>query len=690
MVTGKIEAVYGDKKYNVYDRQTDYESRDFVKEIETAAQIVPYFERIDESRQELVISKDEDTLYSLLTEGIDEIQQLGQVYVSESLKRVNIRSTPTVSIGISLSGDLLELSLTAGDISREDLIDILGRYNKKKKFYRLKNGDFVQIEDDGITTLAELREGLNLTAKQLRQETVLLPKYRALYLDSELQAKTSLSVDRSRDFRALIRDMKTVDDNDFEVPATLSKTLREYQKKGFLWLKTLAHNGFGGILADDMGLGKTLQIIAYLLSEQEEKETADSRPSLIVCPASLVYNWESEIHRFAPALKTRLIIGTAAGRQTLIEAIEAGEVCITSYELLKRDIKIYQEVAFGCQVIDEAQYIKNHNTQAAKSVKSIHAGFRVALTGTPVENRLSELWSIFDFLMPGFLHSYDRFRKEMENPIIQGQDEEAMERLRKMTHPFILRRLKKDVLKDLPDKIEKNMFTRMDGEQQKLYDAHVKQLQMFLDGASDEELSMSKIQILSQLTRLRQICCDPALVYENYQGVSAKTQMCIELISNAVSAGHKILLFSQFTTMLSDLEGRLEQEGISYYILTGATSKEKRSRMVKAFNEDDTSVFLISLKAGGTGLNLTAADMVIHFDPWWNLAVQNQATDRAHRIGQKNVVTVYKLIAQDTIEDKILELQERKKDLADQILTGRAMESVDFNREELMDLLRKS
>ena len=488
----------------------------------------------------------------------------------------------------------------------------------------------------------------------------------------------------------MIRDMKTVDDNDFEVPATLSKTLREYQKKGFLWLKTLAHNGFGGILADDMGLGKTLQIIAYLLSEQEEKGTADSRPSLIVCPASLVYNWESEIHRFAPALKTRLIIGTAAARQTLIEAIEAGEVCITSYELLKRDIKIYQEVAFGCQVIDEAQYIKNHNTQAAKSVKSIHAGFRVALTGTPVENRLSELWSIFDFLMPGFLHSYDRFRKEMENPIIQGQDEEAMERLRKMTHPFILRRLKKDVLKDLPDKIEKNMFTRMDGEQQKLYDAHVKQLQMFLDGASDEEFSMSKIQILSQLTRLRQICCDPALVYENYQGVSAKTQMCIELISNAVSAGHKILLFSQFTTMLGDLEGRLEQEGISYYILTGATSKEKRSRMVKAFNEDDTSVFLISLKAGGTGLNLTAADMVIHFDPWWNLAVQNQATDRAHRIGQKNVVTVYKLIAQDTIEDKILELQERKKDLADQILTGRAMESVDFNREELMDLLRKS
>lgn len=690
VVTGKIESVYGEKKYNVYDRQTDYESRDFVKEIEIAASIAPFFERVDESRRELIISKDEDALYELLTEGIDEMQQLGEVYVSESLKGVNVKPSPAVSIGISLSGDLLELSLTAGDISREDLIDILGRYNKKKKFYRLKNGDFVQIEDDGITTLAELREGLNLTAKQLKQETVQLPKYRALYLDSELQAKTSLSVERSRDFRALIRDMKTVDDNDFEVPASLSKTLREYQKKGFLWLKTLAHNGFGGILADDMGLGKTLQVIAFLLSEQEEKGKKKNRPSLIVCPASLVYNWESELHRFAPELVSRLIIGSVQERQALIASIEPGEICITSYELLKRDVKLYEEVDFGCQVIDEAQYIKNHNTKAAKSVKSIQAGFRVALTGTPVENRLSELWSIFDFLMSGFLHSYDRFRKEMENPIVQGQDEAAMERLRKMTHPFILRRLKKDVLKDLPDKIEKNMFTRLDGEQQKLYDAHVKQLQLFLDGTSEEEFSSSKIQILSQLTRLRQICCDPALVYENYQGTSGKTQMCIELISNAVSAGHKILLFSQFTTMLSDLENRLEQEEISYYILTGATSKEKRSRMVKAFNEDDTSVFLISLKAGGTGLNLTAADMVIHFDPWWNLAVQNQATDRAHRIGQKNVVTVYKLIAQDTIEDKILELQERKKNLADQILTGRGMESVDFNREELMELLRKS
>ncbi len=690
VVTGKVEAVYGSKKYNAYDRTKDSESRDLVKEIEGCILVSSYFSRLDEVEKQLVIDGSEEMIYELLTSGVEAMQQIGEVYVSEKLKSVNIRTAPPVSVGLSLSGDLLELTMTAGDMTKSDLVDILSRYSKKKKYYRLRNGDFIRIEDDGLSALAELKEGLNLSASQMGKDTLVLPKFRAMYLDSELREKSALSVERSRDFRALIRDMKTVEDNDFEIPPSLAKILREYQKLGFLWLKTLAYNGFGGILADDMGLGKTLQVIAYLLSEQEEKGEAGSRPSLIVCPASLVYNWESELHRFAPDLATRLIIGTAAARQTLIEGIQPGEVCVTSYELLKRDIGLYGDLAFGCQVVDEAQYIKNHNTQAAKSVKSINAGFRIALTGTPVENRLSELWSIFDFLMPGFLHAYDRFRKEVETPIVQGQDEEVMERLRKMTHPFILRRLKKDVLKDLPDKIEKNMFTRMDGEQQKLYDAHVKQLQLFLDGASDEELSTSKIQILSQLTRLRQICCDPALVYEDYKGESAKTQMCVELISNAVSAGHKILLFSQFTTMLSDLEGRLEDVGISYYILTGATSKEKRNRLVKAFNEDDTSVFLISLKAGGTGLNLTAADMVIHFDPWWNLAVQNQATDRAHRIGQKNVVTVYKLIAQDTIEDKILELQERKKNLADQILTGRGVDSVSFDREELMELLRKS
>ncbi len=396
---------------------------------------------------------------------------------------------------------------------------------------------------------------------------------------------------------------------------------------------------------------------------------------------------ESEIRRFAPALPVRVIAGSAPERKKEIAAIENGDLCITSYELLRRDSEAYETISFGCQVIDEAQHIKNHNTQAAKAVKLIRASFRMALTGTPVENRLSELWSIFDYLMPGFLFGYERFRKELELPIAQGGNEEAVSRLKKMITPFVLRRLKSDVLRDLPDKIEKNTFTRLTGEQQQIYDAEVKKLQMMLEGQSDDEFKTAKLQVLAELTRLRQICCDPGLIFEPYRGGAAKMELCMDLVENAVSGGHKILLFSQFTTLLSEIEEKLAAAGYTYYCLTGATKKEERNRLVNAFNQDATQVFLISLKAGGTGLNLTGADVVIHFDPWWNLTVQDQATDRAHRIGQKSVVNVYKLIAKDTIEEKILKMQEQKRQLADKLLSGGEMSSTTLNREELLALL---
>ena len=366
---------------------------------------------------------------------------------------------------------------------------------------------------------------------------------------------------------------------------------------------------------------------------------------------------------------------------------DSEDILLTSYDLLKRDISEYEGYKFRCEIIDEAQYIKNANTQAAKAVKEVQADFRLALTGTPVENRLSELWSIFDYLMPGFLYSYKKFREEVEIPAVQNSDEDAMKRLQKMIRPFVLRRLKKEVLTDLPDKLEENMFVQLTGEQQKLYDAHVKRMMLMLDKQSEEEFKTSKITILAELTKLRQICCDPSLIFADYKADSAKVDMCLNMISNAVESGHKILLFSQFTTMLDHLAKRLEEEKISYYMLTGSTSKEKRAQMVENFNTDDTQVFCISLKAGGTGLNLTAADIVIHFDPWWNLAVQNQATDRAHRIGQKNVVNVYKLIVKDTIEENILKLQEKKRELADQILEGEGLNGGSFTKEELMELL---
>lgn len=687
-VTCQCMACYGEKKYNLYDRGTDKNVRDAVSEAEVEQSVSSWFNAYNPEEKKMVIAEDEELLYMFLTEGIQSLQKLGEVYISDALKRLKVSGAPKMEVGVSLSGGLLELSMSVEDISREELLEILSRYQKKKKFYRLKSGEFVDIDDERIAMLAELKAGMGIRDKEFLEDVVTLPKYRALYLDAQLKENQSLPAVKNREFRALVRDMKTIEDNDFELPKEMANVLREYQKRGFLWIKTLKQNGFCGILADDMGLGKTLQVIAFLLSEHRPAYlTRRENLSLIVTPASLVLNWQSEIQRFAPGLPVRVITGSAEERKQLLAQIQPGDILVTSYDLLKRDITGYTSISFENQVIDEAQFIKNHDTQAAKAVRRVSAGFKLALTGTPVENRLSELWSIFEYLMPGFLYPYQRFKKEIETPIVHDENAAAGERLRKMVRPFILRRLKKDVLKDLPDKIEKNMCAKLEDEQQRLYDAHVKRLKMLLDKQTDEEFKSSKIMVLSEITKLRQICCCPALIYEDYPYFSAKENLCVELIQNAREGGHKVLLFSQFTSMLERLEKRFSQEKISYYVLTGATPKEKRMQMVEAFQNDDTAVFCISLKAGGTGLNLTAADIVIHYDPWWNLAVQNQATDRAHRIGQENVVSVYKLIAKGTIEENIVKLQEKKKELAEQILGGEGMGNGRFDKEELLELL---
>lgn len=686
-LTCKAVAVYGEKEYSVYDRSTDLTQRDITGEAVIANLVSAYCNAYDEKKQQMVLSDEEELLYLLLTEGIPKMQEQAEVFISDTIKKLEVQAPPVAAVGVSLSGDLLELQITAEDMRKEELLEILSRYSRKKKFYRLKNGNIIHVDEEqmkAMDTIAELRDGLRLTEKQMKQEKIQLPRYRAFYLEEELQKSNQISYKKNRGFQQLIEGIKE-ETGSYSLPDRLKDTLREYQKQGVYWLERLKKNGFGGILADDMGLGKTLQVITFLLMEYQSGERGNG---LIITPASLVFNWKSEFNRFAPELPVKIISGTAAERKQLLEKLEGNEILVTSYDLLKRDMELYQGISFNYEIIDEAQYIKNHRTQTTKAVKKVQAGFRLALTGTPMENRLSELWSIFDFLMPGFLYEYQRFREELEAPIVQNQDERAMRRLRAMITPFILRRLKKDVLKDLPDKLEESRYARLEGEQQKLYDAHVKRLQMMLDEKSEEELEKSKIWVLSELTKLRQLCCDPALIFEDYKGESAKLEMCIDTIKNAVDGGHKILLFSQFTTMLAHIQKRLEKEKISYYVLTGATSKEKRTQLVEQFNQDDTSVFCISLKAGGTGLNLTAADIVIHYDPWWNLAVQNQATDRAHRIGQKNVVVVYKLIVSGTIEENIQKLQEKKRELADQVLSGESISSTGFTREELQELLK--
>ncbi len=690
MISARPVAILEDKEFSLYGTEA-LAMRNMPQETEVKAILAKYSNAFDSEHGCSVIADDEELMYDFLTEGLSLLMSKTEVFVSDALKKYEVRKAPKMEVGVSLEGNLLDLKLTAGDLSKEELVDILSRYNRRKKFYRLKDGTFVDAGDSGLDTVSELKEGLALTDKQLREEHISLPKYRALYLDHQLKEEPGIMTLKDKAFRSLIRNMKTVEDNDFELPSELEPVLREYQKKGFLWLKTLEHNGFGGILADDMGLGKTLQVICLLLAddaEQAEREASlGDRGALIVCPASLVYNWKNEFEKFAPGLKAQMVAGNAAERALTIKNAGSRDILITSYDLLKRDIDEYEGCHFRCQVIDEAQYIKNHNTQAAKAVKSIDAAFKLALTGTPVENRLSELWSIFDYLMPGFLYGYNKFRHDLELPISQNGDKDATKRLQKMISPFVLRRLKKDVLTDLPDKLEETVVAQLSGEQQELYDAHVKRLMLMLNKQSEEEFRSEKIEILSELTRLRQLCCDPALIYENYRGESAKMELCIHMIQNAVEGGHKILLFSQFTSMLDRIGERLTEEKIGYHMLTGATDKAKRAELTASFAEDDIPVFLISLKAGGTGLNLTAADMVIHYDPWWNLAVQNQATDRAHRIGQKHVVNVYKLVMKDTIEENILKLQDRKRELADQILNGENLNGSSLTREALVELL---
>lgn len=696
---------YDELKYNIFDKPRMIENRDELAELKQKEHVRLWFQNTDVHKKQMILSGDDEKLYELLTEGMEELSQTGTVYVSDRLKSIQVNPAPAVSVGVSLKGELLELTLNSEEMPLEELLDILASCQEKRRFVRLKSGDFLSMEDNGLTVLSGIQKSLSVSAGAWEQGSIFLPKYRALYLDGELKERNGFHAVKNRSFKALVRNMKTVEDNDFEVPSSLEKVLREYQKQGFLWLKTLNANGFGGILADDMGLGKTLQVIAFLLSEQEERsriqkqqeeeqgqkgslpESIHTNFALIVCPASLVYNWESEIRRFAPALHGVVLTGTVKERARILETAKEKDILITSYDLLRRDVELYENHWFHYEILDEAQYIKNHNTKAARGAKAVRAGFKAALTGTPVENRLSELWSIFDYLMPGFLHSYSRFREETEIPVVINQEEEAAGRLRNMIRPFVLRRLKKDVLKDLPDKMEEAVFARMEGEQNKLYAAHVQRMKRMLDDQTEAEFAAQKIQILAELTRLRQLCCDPSLIYENYKGESAKLLMCMDLIQNAMDGGHRILVFSQFTSMLARIQEQLQKEGISYLSLTGAVSKERRVEMVNQFQEGNIPVFCISLKAGGTGLNLTAADLVIHYDPWWNVAVQNQATDRAHRIGQKNPVTVYKLIAQGTIEENILRLQEKKSELAEQLLGKEGFEGVKFTREEMIRLL---
>ena len=623
----------------------------------------------------------EDGIWNLFSGGLEALSERCSVYIDEALFRARIHPAPKVSVGVAIKGGLLDMNFNVEDLDMNEIAGILASYRLRKKYHRMKNGDFMRLEDNALSTLSELSEGLMLSDKQLRSGSAKLPASRALYVDEVLNEAQGVSMDRSANFRRLIRDMRDFRNSDYTEPEGLNASLRPYQTDGYQWLCTLYDLKLGGVLADDMGLGKTLQMIAMFLHAAQ----ADSRfCALVVAPTSVLFNWENEVRRFAPQMSVQIISGTAAERQQQIEALSKFQVNITSYDMLKRDVEAYEDKTFSCLVLDEAQYVKNAATKAAHSVVSLKAEHRFAMTGTPIENRVSDLWSIFNCVMQGYLYSYDAFRREIELPIMQDGDEVTQKRLSRMVAPFLLRRKKSDVLKDLPEKLEENVFVRLEGEQKKFYEASRVQLLGKIASDSESDFKDSRMQILAALTRIRQLCCSPELCCENYGGESAKVNACIELLHNATASGHQVLVFSQFTSMLELLISRWDE---SYLYLSGKDSKARRQEMIEEFSAGKASVFFISLKAGGTGLNLTQADVVIHCDPWWNVAAQNQATDRAHRIGQKNVVHVIRLVAKDTIEEKIIELQEKKSALAGAIYETGENAAAMLNRDNLIELL---
>ncbi len=627
----------------------------------------------------------DDEKYDFLQNKLPLLMGIGEVKVSDEIRNMIVRRMPRVSSFVEIDENddsVLNLTIDLSGMTLDELVEILQSYKKKKKFHRLKNGDFISLEDTSLDALCDIFLSSGLSIKDFTDGKMHLPLYRALYLDQILKEQKDVSYEGGQKLRRLIKEFKTIEESDYEVPSSLNETMRSYQKDGYRWMRVLFDHGFGGILADDMGLGKTLQALSLILALKEEKKSINA---LIVSPASLVYNWKAEVGKFTPSLNAVTVTGTTKERENIIRNREKYDILITSYDLLKRDIALYSDANFTLEIIDEAQFIKNYGTAQAKAVRAVKASHRLALTGTPIENRLSELWSIFEYLMPGFLFSQESFKRLLSSPIEKNGDKDAAARLKKLTGPFILRRLKTDVLKDLPEKTEETRVTPLEGEQLKLYTAEVLKAKGMLKG--NENYNEKKIEILAELMKIREICCDPSLVFADYKGESAKRDAVMDLISSAIDGGHRILLFSQFTSMLELLEKDLKEKGIEYYKITGETGKAKRLELVDAFNSGTVPIFLISLKAGGTGLNLTAADIVIHYDPWWNTAVQNQATDRAHRIGQTKRVTVYRMIAENTIEEKIMKMQETKKNLADEIVSSDNISLSTLSKEDLMELL---
>ena len=579
----------------------------------------------------------------------------------------NITINPNITLDISQSRNgYMGMKLNIEGVDSNEYRELFSSYKNNNRLYRMKNGAYLDLKDNDLEQAFKLIDILNIYNDF---DNMKIPNNKAIYLEKLIEDEDLSFVNGSKYVSNVIKKFDKVKSKNYEIPKDLNATLRDYQVSGFEFFKTLSDYQFGGILADEMGLGKTIQTIAFLLSNKDKK-------SIVITPTALIYNWKNELEKFAPTLKVGLLHAAKSERGKILDNIDNYDVILTTYTTYKNDIDKYKNINFDYCIIDEAQNIKNPDAIITKAIKNVNAKVKFALTGTPIENNLMELWSIFDFIMPGYLYNKSKFKS-----IFVNNDKNIIE-LKNLIKPFILRRTKKEVITELPDKIEQKIIIDLEKEHKRAYKGYVNLITRKI-----KENNQDNITVFSYLTKLRQLCLSPELMVKNYQGKNSKLDVLINIIND--SSDEKILVFSQFTKVLEVIGKRLNEENISYSYLDGKTSAKDRVKLVEEFNTNNNKVFLISLKAGGTGLNLTSANIVVHFDPWWNPAVEDQASDRAHRIGQKNVVNVIKLIAKGTAEERVINLQETKKELIEDVINGNLDNSStlkNLSKDDIIDL----
>lgn len=683
-----IKLQYGDEEINILSPRNyignTYVIRDFEQEQSYIEELEKYGFQ-PSYRKGIFTITDPEHACEFLKYGLKEIVEKHDTYVSNHLKKTHIFKKSTVKNMFQIGTDgIMSYQFSIDGIERSEMKELLKSVKQKKKYYKMKSGDYLSLQNnDGLNTVLEMQKKLSLDSEQMEQESIAIPKYQSLKL-SDLSDLEYYKIDQS--VSDLIHNFETFKNQRFTFTEEEEKTLREYQKVGVQWLYMIAKCEFGGILADEMGLGKSIQTITYIKHRLQEEKQAKM---LIIVPTSLLYNWEDEFQKFGKEISIVIVNDIKAHRLEKLKHVDQAQVIITSYGLLRQDIEVYEKMEFDTMILDEAQNIKNPKSDTAIAAKKIKARVKFALTGTPLENSIYELWSIVDFIMPGYLGSFQTF-KEMY-PITDLEETSYMN-LKRQIDPFILRRKKKDVLKDLPEKLENKVYVELNEAQKELYLSELEKAQKEIQKIEeDQTVSQNQFFILSLLTRLRQICIDPSLIFDDYHGGSSKFDTLLPILEEMIQNQHKILLFSQFPSVLKNLMPRLDAHHIRYLYLDGSTKAGERMQLVKQFHQDDTPVFLISLKAGGTGLNLTIADEVIHLDPWWNPQVENQATDRTHRIGQTKTVEVIKLISIGTIEEKIIALQEKKRALSDMMIEGEQRSEMVLSKlssDELLNLFR--